>query len=128
MFDEILKQSLQESLLIIQESVAYLLPELILVGAFLGIILLDLFVKKHKKIVFTIYFWMALGMCASFLLPQQALQQTSFQGMLVHDEMAFWFRLFLLIAVLLTTLLYLRSSFYQRTPQLLSTFYTLLLG
>ena len=128
MFDEILKQSLQESLPIIQESIAYLLPELILVGAFLGIILLDLFVKKHKEIVFTLYFWVALGLCTSFLLPQQTLQQTSFLGTLLHDEMAFWFRLFLVIAVFLTTLLYLRSSFYHRAPQLLSTFYTLLLG
>lgn len=108
------------------ESLNYFYPELILVCSALGVILLDLLLKRRER---TLTAYLALlGIFISFLAAVKLFpgNKVLFSQMVALDPFALFFKIFFLLNTLLVVLFSLRSEEIKKTDQ--AEYYALLLA
>lgn len=108
------------------ESLNYFYPELILVCSVLGVILLDLFLRRRER---TLTAYLALlGLSISFLGAVKLFpgNKVLFSQMVALDPFALFFKFFFLLSTFLVVLFSMRSEEIKKTDQ--AEYYALLLA
>ncbi|MDF1565934.1 MAG: NADH-quinone oxidoreductase subunit N [Deltaproteobacteria bacterium] len=111
-----------------QGSFAYVLPEIVVIAGILGLFLLDLFLKKSTaaRVIHTAAVVVVLLVATGLLFAMRAWEPASlFNGLLVHDAFAWFFRAFALLSTLVVIVM---VPDYREIPtSRIGEFYALLL-